>query len=347
MSIENSVAVSGNTLYFANSGGLVQGWDIHGLLDGTGLPTRIFRYWTGEDTDASIVVDELGMLYGGSEWEKHGARGAEVGQMWKIDPANAVAPLVWAQHDEGASKSGVWGTPGIVGDLVVYTTYSGRVVGVDRATGAIRWEKRLPAPVMGSPSIVDNTLLIGRLRRRPPRLRRHEHPRGPARALAGAPRELHRGHPGRLEGPDLHRDPGRIRPRPRRRLRRRTSHKSAGQRASRGLSHPHATLGSWKFCVGIGGGDRGRRSGRWRSSFGGASATRRPRASGSSRPLEVLQAQNQATLGAERRLTDEMLDGKKSLIDHELVEMRATLERVAPVHGRSSRTGATRRSARW
>jgi outer membrane protein assembly factor BamB len=161
VSIENSVAVSGNTLYFSNSGGLVQGWDIHGLLDGSGLPTRSFRFWTGDDTDASVVVDENGMLYGGSEWERHNAQAKTVGQMWKIDPANPAQPLVWSQHDEGGSKTGVWGTPGIVGDLVVYTTSSGRVVGVDRTTGAIRWEKKLPAPVMGSPSIVDNTLVIG------------------------------------------------------------------------------------------------------------------------------------------------------------------------------------------
>ncbi len=31
VSIENSVAISGNTVYFANSGGLVQGWDITNL----------------------------------------------------------------------------------------------------------------------------------------------------------------------------------------------------------------------------------------------------------------------------------------------------------------------------
>ena len=31
LSIENSVAISGDTVYFANSGGLVQGWDIAGL----------------------------------------------------------------------------------------------------------------------------------------------------------------------------------------------------------------------------------------------------------------------------------------------------------------------------
>jgi outer membrane protein assembly factor BamB len=161
VSIENSVAISGDTLYFANSGGLVQGWDISGLRTGTGPPQRVFRFWTGEDTDASVVVDEQGMLYVGSEWEKHRPRAAEVGQMMKLDPHRADNPLVWSQKDEGADKSGVWGTPGVSGDLVIFTTYSGRAVGIDRATGVVRWEKRLPAPVMGSPSIVDGIWLQG------------------------------------------------------------------------------------------------------------------------------------------------------------------------------------------
>ena len=34
VSIENSVAISGNTMYFSNSGGLVQGWDITGVREG-------------------------------------------------------------------------------------------------------------------------------------------------------------------------------------------------------------------------------------------------------------------------------------------------------------------------
>ena len=55
VSIENSVAVSGNTVYFANSGGLVQGWDIEGLKEGE-EPLRVFDYWVGDDVDASIVV---------------------------------------------------------------------------------------------------------------------------------------------------------------------------------------------------------------------------------------------------------------------------------------------------
>lgn len=160
VSIENSVAISGNTLYFANSGGLVQGWDISGLLTTGAPPTRIFRFWTGDDTDASVVVDEAGYLYGGSEWERHNARAKEVGQMWKLNPA-APVPQAWKNADDGLAKSGVWGTPGIYKDLVVYTTYSGRLIGVDRTTGVIRWEKKLPSPLMASPSIVDNTLIIG------------------------------------------------------------------------------------------------------------------------------------------------------------------------------------------
>ncbi len=151
VSIENSVAVSGNTLYFGNSGGLIQGWDIGPILAGTGEPTRVFRFWTGDDSDASVVVDEAGQLYGGSEWERHNAQSAAVGQMWKLNPAQPDNPLVWTQHDQGAEKAGVWGTPGIVGDLAIYTTYTGRAVGLDRNTGAIRWEKHLPAPLMGSP----------------------------------------------------------------------------------------------------------------------------------------------------------------------------------------------------
>jgi outer membrane protein assembly factor BamB len=162
VSIENSVAVSGNTLYFANSGGLVQGWDISGLLNGgTTMPTRTFRFWTGDDTDASVVVDEQGMLYGGSEWERHNPRSKEIGQMWKLDPAQPDNPLVWNQHDDGVLKAGVWGTPAIYNDLVVFTTYTGRLIGMDRTTGAIRWEKKLPSPLMASPVIVDGKLIIG------------------------------------------------------------------------------------------------------------------------------------------------------------------------------------------
>jgi putative pyrroloquinoline-quinone-binding quinoprotein len=161
VSIENSVAISGDTVYFANSGGLVQGWDISGLRTGAGPPARVFRFWTGDDTDGSVVVDAEGMLYVGSEWERHNGRATEVGQMAKLDPHNPDNPLVWSQHDDGVDKAGVFSTAGLYEDLVIYTTYTGRALGIDRVTGAVRWVKSLPAPLMGSPVIVDGVWLQG------------------------------------------------------------------------------------------------------------------------------------------------------------------------------------------
>src|SRR5262245_57245329 len=53
VSIENSVAYRDGVVYFANSGGLVQGWDISDILAGGNHATQVFRFWTGDDTDAS------------------------------------------------------------------------------------------------------------------------------------------------------------------------------------------------------------------------------------------------------------------------------------------------------
>ena len=58
VSIENSVAAYKHMIYFANSGGLVQGWDTTGIETGV-APKRVFRFWTGEDTDASVVVERI------------------------------------------------------------------------------------------------------------------------------------------------------------------------------------------------------------------------------------------------------------------------------------------------
>ncbi len=60
VSIENSVSYHEGTIYFANSGGLVQGWDVSGLDQGR-QPTRTFRFWTGDDTDASVVDRRRGL----------------------------------------------------------------------------------------------------------------------------------------------------------------------------------------------------------------------------------------------------------------------------------------------
>jgi hypothetical protein len=160
VSIENSVAIYDNVLYFANSGGLVQGWDISGLDKGI-APTRVFRFWTGDDTDASVVIDDQGMLYVGSEYERGTARSKEVGQFMKLDPHKPDDPLVWSIQDRDTVPAGIWSTAALDRDMVYVTTNGGRMMGIDRMTGEIRWTKHLPGPVWSSPVVVDNVLIEG------------------------------------------------------------------------------------------------------------------------------------------------------------------------------------------
>jgi outer membrane protein assembly factor BamB len=158
VSIENSVAISGNTVYFANSGGLVQGWDISDLDVGV-KPVRTFRYWVGDDVDASIVIDAEGYLYVGVEYERGLTRSLEVGQVIKLNPKNPEDPLVWSVFDTAQLPDGVWATPALYRDIVIAATDSARMIGIDKETGDIRWEFFLPGPLWSSPVVVDDVLI--------------------------------------------------------------------------------------------------------------------------------------------------------------------------------------------
>lgn len=163
VSIENSVAVSGETVYFANSGGLVQGWDVSGLLDADESgefvePERVFRYWVGDDVDATLLVDEEGFLYVSAEHERSNARSAEVGQLVKLDPS-ADDPLVWSVFANERTPDGFWATPAIYRDLIIAASDPGTLFGIDRATGEIRWEIPMPPLTWSSPVVVDDVLL--------------------------------------------------------------------------------------------------------------------------------------------------------------------------------------------
>ena len=158
-SIENSVAIYKDTVYFANSAGLVQGWDISKLKQGKD-PQRVFRFWTGDDTDATVTIDEEGFLYVGSEYEKGNSRSREVGQMMKLDPRKKGDPLVWSVRTRVGSVAAC-GAPALYKDIVIYDTDGGRVLGIDRQDGDVRWERELPGPLWQSPVVVDDTLLLG------------------------------------------------------------------------------------------------------------------------------------------------------------------------------------------
>ncbi len=156
VSIENSVAYSEGVVYFANSGGLVQGWDVSGLAEGV-EPTRVLRYWAGDDIDASIVIDDEGFLYVGVEKERGNARAEEVGQLIKLDPRQPDDPLVWSVPD----SAGFWATPALHADIVIAASDGGTVYGVDRQTGEVRWTFPLPPPTWQSAVVVDDTLIQG------------------------------------------------------------------------------------------------------------------------------------------------------------------------------------------
>ena len=161
VSIENSVAVSGDTVYFANSGGLVQGWDLAPLRNG-GDPIREFRYWVGDDVDASIVIDEEGMLYVGAEFERGTARSRELGQLFKLDPSqDGEDALVWSVEENQGLGTGIWGTPALHDGVVIFGSEGGRFRAVDQRTGEDLWDMGLGFHLWASPVVVDDVLLMG------------------------------------------------------------------------------------------------------------------------------------------------------------------------------------------
>ena len=157
-SIENSVAISGDTVYFTNSGGLVQGWDIAGLSEGE-TPTQVLRYWTGDDTDATIVIDDEGMLYVASQYQRSNDRSRELGQILKLDPTKPDDPLVWSRQSRAGPGSGVWATPALYEGLLIVATNEGELIGLDRMSGDDRWRLALEGPLWSSPVVVDGTLI--------------------------------------------------------------------------------------------------------------------------------------------------------------------------------------------
>ncbi|HEX9236228.1 MAG TPA: hypothetical protein VF972_08110, partial [Actinomycetota bacterium] len=122
VSIENSVAydASRGVVYFANSGGLVQGWDIRDVLAGGTHYRRVFRFWDGDDTDASIVIDPAGDLYVARKMEENVhrtrvfPRDHQIGSLMKLDPRKTWNPVVWSVQIGGFEPDGgILSTPAL------------------------------------------------------------------------------------------------------------------------------------------------------------------------------------------------------------------------------------------
>jgi hypothetical protein len=180
--IENSPCLVGDRLYFSNSGGLITCLDVSATLEelapGQAPPTGqaafpvVFQYWTGEDTDSTIVADEQGYIYvcqHSDSVRQSGAatrRAQEVGQIIKFDPrktGEGENPIVWSQGVTRTygGEAGVWATPTLYKDMLYVSTHNGALLGLDRQTGEIVWRKDLSRHDWASCSVVDRTLIVG------------------------------------------------------------------------------------------------------------------------------------------------------------------------------------------
>jgi outer membrane protein assembly factor BamB len=163
-SIENSIAYLDGVAYFANSAGLVQGWDISDILTGGSNFERVFRFWAGDDVDATIIIDDQGYLYVAVEQERFTGRADQVGQLMKLDPLRPDDPVMWSffvpeKGEDGTA--GLFSTPALHGEYLYVTSNAGDLIAVNRETGEEAWRIGLAGPTWSSPVVVDDVLIVG------------------------------------------------------------------------------------------------------------------------------------------------------------------------------------------
>jgi outer membrane protein assembly factor BamB len=159
-SIESTPAFYEGRVYFGTSAGRVMGLDITNVENGEA--PIVFDYWVGDDVDASIVIDDRGMLYVPVEWKRFLPRGRELGQLIKLDPYTSGDPYVWGMYSltEPPSMGGLFATPAL-GDGVLYVvTHRGFLVVVDMDTGEELWAHQLAPGSWSSPAVVDDRLVV-------------------------------------------------------------------------------------------------------------------------------------------------------------------------------------------
>ncbi len=160
-SIENSVTLYGDRVYFANSAGRIVGLDISNLQQGR-CPI-VFDFWAGDDVDATIVADHDGALYVSVELERFLPRSDEVGQLMKLDPKRPDQPLVWhlsIPPSFSDYKGGIWATPALGKGVLYVATNPGQLLAVDSTTGEVTFTDNLGPHAWSSPVIVDDMLMV-------------------------------------------------------------------------------------------------------------------------------------------------------------------------------------------
>ncbi len=161
LSIESSPLKIGNVVYIANSGGRIMGFDVSDIEEG--IVTTVFDFWTGDDTDATLIADDDGYIYAVSEEERLNARSKEVGQIIKLDPQSVGNPLLWgiAVPRKNGVTGGVWATPALYKDHLYVPTNPGDLLTIDTKTGIVVDTKKIGYHEWSSPNVVDGNLILG------------------------------------------------------------------------------------------------------------------------------------------------------------------------------------------
>ena len=164
VSIESSVLVFDQRVYFSNSGGRIVGLDVSNVRNGEA--PIVFDYYAGGDIDATMVADAEGMIYVSIEHEPsqmgstETARNLEVGQLVKLDPYRDGDPRVWGLDlTSGSSDAGSWATPAVHEGVVYLNTHQGSLIAVDAADGSLIWQDEVGFHSWSSPTVVEGTLV--------------------------------------------------------------------------------------------------------------------------------------------------------------------------------------------
>ncbi len=169
LSIENSPVMFEQRVYFANSGGRIVGLDVSRIREG--VAPVVFDYWAGGDIDATMTVDEEGMLYvsvnvkpdqvgPGYRTSANIARTREVGQLLKLDPYTQGDPRLWGVDlTSGNDQSGSWATPALHDGVVYLNTHLGSLIAVDASSGERLWSDSVGWHSWSSPVVTDGKLV--------------------------------------------------------------------------------------------------------------------------------------------------------------------------------------------
>lgn len=172
LSIESSPLLVGDTVYIANSGGRIMGFNIKEIEKNTEIINKdaiVFDFWTGDDTDATLVADDEGYIYAVIELERDNERNKEIGQIIKLDPRmheKSFGPFVWGVKvpARGAIGGGVWATPAIRGNRLYVSTNPGDIMILDTKDGQILDKKYIGDHAWSSPVLIDNNLVVASCR---------------------------------------------------------------------------------------------------------------------------------------------------------------------------------------